>query len=309
MDNTEFENLLLTCRNSLERLVYYKVNSKADGEDIISEVFLTALSKFSTLKDKKCFKPWIFSIAKNKITDFYRKKAKILELPLDESITYEISYNRFCLTTNELVEETLEKLKDTEKQILYLYYFKQKPQAEISKILNIPVGTVKSRLYNAKQNFKEIYPYSNNRKEETIMKILPEIIPEIKINKSSKNIFPVKWEETMGWFIVPKLNEKISWAMYDYPQKKKTESFEIEVVGKAIVHGIEGVEIISKETNGENIEHQNSDTTRTFVAQLTDTHCRILLESHFINNVKYTNTFYDEEFLNNWGFGENNCGN
>ena len=44
------------------------------------------------------------------------------------------------------VRETLELLSDTDKQILYLYFWKEMCQAEIAKRLNIPVGTVKSRL-------------------------------------------------------------------------------------------------------------------------------------------------------------------
>lgn len=49
---------------------------------------------------------------------------------------------------------------------------------------------------------------------------------------------------------------------------------------------------------------------RSFVAQLTDTHCRLLAESHTENGVKKYFTFLDgSDFLDNWGFGEENCGN
>ena len=46
----EFEALLSSCKNSLERLVIYKVNNKADGEDILQAVYLTAFSRFGTLR-------------------------------------------------------------------------------------------------------------------------------------------------------------------------------------------------------------------------------------------------------------------
>ena len=49
---------------------------------------------------------------------------------------------------------------------------------------------------------------------------------------------------------------------------------------------------------------------RRFVAQLTDTHCRYLAESHVEDGVRKCYTFLDgEAFLNNWGYGEDNCGN
>jgi hypothetical protein len=55
------------------------------------------------------------------------------------------------------------------------------------------------------------------------------------------------------------------------------------------------------------IQLQRAD--RTFVMQLTETHNRILLESHYVGDVKRIYTFLDEEFLANWGYGEDNCGN
>lgn len=59
--------------------------------------------------------------------------------------------------------------------------------------------------------------------------------------------------------------------------------------------------------------YENSRPTiaeRTFIAQLTDTHCRFLAESHISGGVKKCYTFLDgDEFIPNWGFGENNCGN
>lgn len=116
----------------------------------------------------------------------------------------------------------------------------------------------------------------------------------------------------MGWFIIPRPGEKLSWAMYDLPERKRTEYVELQVVGRAEVHGIRGVEITAKEYNPMEA-NQSGDAKiveRSFIAQLTDTHCRILAESHMCCGVKKCYTFLDgEAFLPNWGFGENNCGN
>ena len=306
----EFEELLSTCKNALERLVFYKVNNKTDGEDILQAVYLTAFSKFDTLSNKDKFKTWIIAIARNKINDFYREKVKKLELPLDENICYETSFSRIGLTVDEVVDETLSSLADKEKQILYLHYIKQKSQKEIAKTLGIPLGTVKSRLYTAKRSFREKYPYPPVSKGEKNMSKLPDIMPDLKIIKVDKPVFNVVWEEAMGWFIIPKLGEKISWAMYDYPQKTRSETVDLAVVGKAMVHGIEGVEIAVFENSPK--EFNAIDSTmkadRTLVIQLTETHSRFLLESHFAGDVKHTSTFLDEEFLKNWGYGVDNCG-
>ena len=65
------------------------------------------------------------------------------------------------------------------------------------------------------------------------MKKLPEFIPEYNIEVSNKVPFAVKWEELMGWFIVPKLGEKLSWGMYDIPERKCSHTFDMQVIGKA----------------------------------------------------------------------------
>lgn len=144
------------------------------------------------------------------------------------------------------------------------------------------------------------------------MKKMPATLPAYKIERSELAPFAVRWEEIMGWFLVPKLGEKLSWAMYDFPEKKCTELCEMEVVGKAEVHGIQGVEIVAVETDpmGCNSAGGQKKVERRFVAQLTDSHCRLLAESHEENGVKRYYTFLDgENFLANWGFGEDNCGN
>ena len=105
------------------------------------------------------------------------------------------------------------------------------------------------------------------------MKKLPEFIPEYKIETSAKAPFSVKWEELMGWFLIPKLGERLSWGMYDIPSRKCSHVYDMQVTGKAKVHGIEGVELTAREAS---YSDKNEVINRTFVAQLTDTHCRFV---------------------------------
>lgn len=311
-----FEEMLKECISPLERFVNFKIGNRQDAKDIIQETCLTAYLKYSSLKNKDSFKPWLISIAKNKCGDYYRKKARDTEIPLDALSETAFVKGLSGIRTADAVKDTLELLGDKEKQIIYLYYFKELSQEEISERLSLPVGTVKSRLHYAKKSFKEKYPFKIKSKGEKAMStnnaMMPEKIPEYEIIKSDKEPFSVKWEEVMGWFIVPKSGEKIKWAMYDFPEGKRTEQCVMEVVGKAQVHGIEGVEIASVEYDPMDCNSAGgmNRVERRFVAQLTDTHCRLLAESHTENGVKKYFTFLDGgDFLDNWGFGEENCGN
>lgn len=304
----KFEKMLEAERIFVERFVRFRLSSKADAEDVLQEVYVTAYHKFPQLKNHSSFKAWIISIARNKCNDYFRRKAAQLEIPIDELSEKELSDGRYGISVVETVRETLEMLGDKDKQILYLYFWKELSQAEIAKLLDIPVGTVKSRLYVAKQNFKTKYPCHPDRlKGECSMKKLPEFLPEYKIEVSENEPFAVKYEELMGWFLIPKLGEKLSWGMYDIPSRKCSHVYDMKVTGKAKVHGIEGVELTAREAAYSGKEEV---IERTFVAQLTDTHCRYLATLRNDGDVKNYITFLDgDEFLPIWGFGEDNVGN
>lgn len=303
-----FEELLQAERVSVERFVRFRLNSKADAEDLLQDVYLTACQRFPQLRRRDSFKAWMISIARNKCNDYFRRKAARHEIPMDALTEDELSDGRHGASAAAAVRETMDLLGDQDKQILYLYFWKELPQSDIAKRLGIPVGTVKSRLHTAKRNFKNSYPYSaDGSKGENDMKKLPESMPEYRIEASAEAPFSVKWEELMGWFLIPRLGEKLSWGMYDMPSRTCSHVYEMQVTGKARVHGIEGVELTAREAS---YSDRSEVINRTFVAQLTDTHCRYLATLRTDGDVRNYITFLDgDAFMLNWGFGEENCGN
>lgn len=308
-----FEQRLAQCRAAIECFVRYRVNIREDADDILQEVYISAFRKYAQLKNIDSFRPWLVSIARNKINDYFRAKARRLEIPIDEISESILSYGRFGFSEISVVVDTLDKLVDRDKQILYLFYWKNMPQAEIAKRLSLPLGTVKSRMHAAKRNFKDEYLHHANKRNGGInMTKLPEIMPEYTIRPLDKSPFEVVWEELMGWVIVPKVGQKLSWGLYDFPSRRRTEYTDMQVVGRAEVHGIEGVEIEAVQHDAEDYFRTGSinKIKRTFIAQLTDTHCRYLAECHEENGVRKFYTFLDgESFTDNWGYGEDNCGN
>ena len=308
VDNDEFTSLLNSCKNSIERFIYYKMPNKYDAEDVLQEVLIIGYKSFDNLKSKEKFKSWMLSIAANECRDYYRKKFKTLEIPVDNLYYYEKSYSRSGITVKETVDYTLEKLRDKDKQILTMFYIKGMDQKSISTMLDIPVGTVKSRLYKARENFKEVYPYPPDMKGECIMKNskFPQIMPEVTIIKSDLKEFEVKCEQDIGFFIIPRLGEEVKFATYDfdkYPTMKKTSETTVKVVGKAIVHGIECVEIEEEEINEDGNKYGF-----TMFERLTDTHLQTVAAISNFGEAKEISTFLDDDFLSFWGFGENNCG-
>ena len=305
-----FEELLQAELPALERFVKFRIPTAQDAEDVLQETCLAAWRSFDSLHDPASFKPWLLGVARNKCSDYYREQARRLEIPLEALNESVLSMGRRGLSLRTAVRDTLEQLGDRDRQILYLSYFRDLPQAEIAQLLHIPLGTVKSRLHTARARFQERWPH--REKGENKMKKMPEYLPEYTITKSEKEPFSLRWEEMMGWFAVPKLGETCSWAMYDFPERRRTEQCDMQVLGPAEVHGIRGVEIAAVELDPMECNRIGGAdrAERRFVAQLTETHCRILAESHVEDGVRKLYTFLDGgDFLDSWGFGEDNCGN
>jgi len=306
------EQALAEHHRALQRYVRFRISNSTDAEDVLQEVYSAAAQGFSSLRDHASIKAWLVGIARNKCADYFRRTYRHNEIPLKDAERIAVLPCRFAAARDSLVLDTLEKLSAPDRQILHMFYWQELPQKEIARRLCLPLGTVKSRLHHARERFRTAYPIKQ-RGAIPMKSVMPKLLPDYTITASPLPPFPCKWEELMGWFIVPRLGEKLSWAMYDFPERLRTEEDHLQVVGRALVHGIEGVEI-EVETLDPMSNNQTGDddayVQRSFVAQLTDTHCRILAETHSQGGLKQMYTFLDgDAFLQNWGFGEENCGN
>ena len=310
----DFETLLLANKLGVERWVKLHI-SGPDAEDVLQETYLAAYQAFPRLKDTAAFRPWLISIARNKWRDWYRKQARRLDTPVGElpDVAAEEA-------PDTAVAETLDRLSDRDARMLRLFYLEQLPQKEIARQLSIPTGTVKSRLNAARERFRAAYPYSP--KGERKMKKLPLFLPPYAVRWKDEAPFPVVWEEMMGWGIVPRLGEKLTWGMYDLPSRKLDVGYDMAVTGRARVHGLEGVSFTAKvmepqpELGEDDLMAEpvaNSGAPQevwTFVGQLQDGYTRFLSAEREEDGVRTLTTFLDgEEFMANWGFGEDNRGN
>lgn len=120
MEIEEFESLLAANRTAVERFVRFRLRSQADADDVLQDVYLTAWQKFPQLRNKDAFKAWILSVARNKCTDYFRKKASLLEFPVDTPAERVLSDGRHGVTETYAVRETLRLLDEQDRQLLYL---------------------------------------------------------------------------------------------------------------------------------------------------------------------------------------------
>ncbi len=138
-----------------KRLWRYALNLTGDTEaawDITQESWLGIIKGLRKLNDPARFRPWAYRIVTNKVNDWIRRNRAVKKVGLDE-----IQDHQHKDEKDAGVKELLEKLEMKKRAILNLRYFEQLSIPEIGIALKIPKGTVKSRLYSARKELKELW--------------------------------------------------------------------------------------------------------------------------------------------------------
>ena len=301
MMDSQWEDMLAAARPSVERYIRIKLGNAVDAEDVIQETMLAAMTPRDFSQER--LTAWLLGVARHKCIDFYRAKAKSPQSVAPEALP-EPRISSRGRDVADAVHETLEQLSHPDRQILALYYLQNRPQSEISQMLGIPLGTVKSRLYGARGRFKEAWPYppKGTTKGENTMEIcrLPVRMPEYTIKRLQQHPFPVRWEELDGWFLIPRAGEKVTWGMYDMPERKLNDICRMEATCPAVIHGQEGVEFSVRWFDGDG--QPREEGSHRYWAQLTETEVRMLGELYEKRGAQNLFTFADgETFFTEWG--------
>ena len=130
-----FEAQIQEHMNPLKRYIRFRIANHADAEDVLQEVLLAAYRNVDTLKNDAQCKAWLIGIARNKCSDYFRKQAKYMELPIETLAETKLTVGMHGVTTRIAVRDSLEKLGDNDRQILYLSCFRNLRQEEIARIL------------------------------------------------------------------------------------------------------------------------------------------------------------------------------
>ncbi|MBN2593082.1 MAG: sigma-70 family RNA polymerase sigma factor [Sedimentisphaerales bacterium] len=138
-----------------KRLWKYACNMTGDAEaawDITQESWLGIIKGMRKLQDPASFKAWAYRITTNKSIDWIKKNKTIKKIGLDE-----VDDHQHTEEKDAGLKELLSKLNMKSRTVLTLYYFEQLSVPEIGVALKIPGGTVKSRLHNARNEFKTLW--------------------------------------------------------------------------------------------------------------------------------------------------------
>ena len=168
-DLDAFRQLVERYRNDLTRFLYRLTGSAHAAEDVFQDTFLQVHTSAASFDTSRRFKPWLFTIAANKGRDYLRKKGRRPASELNAPIASDSEGTMFIdllevdvpapdsgLERQELerlVQDAVQRLSPTLREILLLAYFQRLSYAQIADDLEIPLGTVKSRLHAAVASF------------------------------------------------------------------------------------------------------------------------------------------------------------
>ena len=151
----KIEELYQQFRKPLLRFIRYKVTDEYLAEDLLQEVFLKASQSLESLKDEKKIQSWLFSIASNRIVDYYRKKKVYLSDTVD--LVEEVEETA---TLNELascVKPFLNSLPLSQQKAMKAIYLDELTQVEYAKKQELNLSTVKSQVKRGKAGMKEFF--------------------------------------------------------------------------------------------------------------------------------------------------------
>lgn len=181
-DKPAFATLVSRYQRELFHFLVRFLGDRAAAEDVFQESFLQVHQSMDQFDPSRRFRPWLFTIAANKARDLIRSQARRPTNPLqasiggsgdDESGEFIDLMSAVQASPDEpmqreelqsLVHRTVMSMPENLREILLLSYFHQFPYKQISDILDIPLGTVKSRLHAAVAHFADRWKTLNQHK-------------------------------------------------------------------------------------------------------------------------------------------------
>lgn len=149
MKQIEFCEKVSEYRYQFYITAYALLRNEADAEDAVCNAILNGYEHLAQLKNPKKFKAWMLTITKNEALKLCHRR---MELPGDESVEHLLppTYDKH----NELWD-IVQTLKEEYRIVIVLFYYNDLSLRDISEVLDISIGTVKSRLDRGRKLLKD----------------------------------------------------------------------------------------------------------------------------------------------------------
>ncbi len=166
-----FDELVARYANELYGFLCRFVGDRTAADDLLQDTFMQLHLAANSFDQRRSLRPWLYTIAANKARDYMRSRGRRQQLSLEaggendrgslsqmlETIEPPSSETVEREEQRQAVRRIVDRMPEHLRLILTLGYFQQLPYAEIAQVLDIPVGTVKSRLHAAVQHFGRLW--------------------------------------------------------------------------------------------------------------------------------------------------------
>jgi RNA polymerase sigma-70 factor (ECF subfamily) len=181
-DRRAFRVLVDRYRDELLHFLMRFLGSRAAAEDVFQETFLQVHTSAESFDVTRRLKPWLFTIAANKARDYHRKHSKRTTVSLSASIDADEGQRFVDLMhadlpgpdspvldaeRSRLVKRVMDSMPAHLREILLLSYFQRMAYNQIADALEIPLGTVKSRLHSAVAAFARAWAAARSGEDDT----------------------------------------------------------------------------------------------------------------------------------------------
>ncbi len=160
-----FSELVDRYKKPIFHLALRMLRNREEAEDSAQETFLRAFRSIDTFEEGRRFSPWLYQIASNLCRDVLRKRSirgftQSLDAPIDDDGELYPQYARDEKGPDELAVEgelreavldAVDRLPDKYRVVIVLRHLQDLSYQEIADVLDIPIGTVKTRLFRARE--------------------------------------------------------------------------------------------------------------------------------------------------------------
>jgi RNA polymerase sigma-70 factor (ECF subfamily) len=160
-DTRAFDRLVLKYQRSVYFLALKMVGNPADAEDVVQDSFIRAYNSLDHFDTTRPFKPWLFRIAMNLALTILNRRKQRHSVTLEDAVGLAAETNNSPgepdpVEIKNLALKAAQALPEDQRVVLLLRIQEQFNYDQIAEVLEVPVGTVMSRLNRARQKLKEL---------------------------------------------------------------------------------------------------------------------------------------------------------
>lgn len=160
-----FESCINQHADSMYRVAFRLTGDRELASELVQETYLAAWKGLESLRDQTRMRSWIFGILRNQYTKLLRKLPKATQLAQPESIESGVAKTTEPETTREIVQKAIEELDDKHKLPILLVSMEGMSVEAAGEVLDVPRGTVLSRLHRGRKQLKTIIERMQSKDE------------------------------------------------------------------------------------------------------------------------------------------------